>query len=95
MSKQIQVNRVERNYKTDLDLKMPEVIAMIIKKNVGYWDSIFRTIVGAAIVSIGMFYENYWGLLGLILVFSGVVSFCPVYRLFNIATVKPDLEREN
>lgn len=77
------------------DLKMPEVIAMIMKKNVGYWDSILRTILGAAIVSIGMFYDNYWGLLGLILVFSGVVSYCPIYRLLKIATVQSDLEREN
>lgn len=74
---------------------MLEVITMIMKKNVGYWDSIIRTIVGAAIVSIGMFYDNYWGLLGLILVFSGVVSFCPIYRIFKIATVQTDLEREN
>lgn len=68
---------------------------MIMKKNVGYWDSIIRTIVGAAIVSIGMFYGNYWGLLGLILVFSGVVSFCPIYRFFKIVTVQSNVEREN
>ncbi|MDZ7718878.1 MAG: DUF2892 domain-containing protein [Balneolaceae bacterium] len=66
-----------------------------MKKNVGYWDSIFRTIVGAAIVSIGMFYDNVWGLLGLILVFSGVVSFCPFYRIFKFATVHTNIEREN
>jgi hypothetical protein len=52
---------------------------MIMKKNVGYWDSIIRTIAGAAIVSIGMSYEYYGVLLGLTLVFSGVVSLCPFY----------------
>lgn len=68
---------------------------MILKKNVGYWDSIIRTVLGVAIVSISMYYNNYWGLLGFILVFSGVVSFCPVYRLLKIATIQSDLEREN
>lgn len=75
--------------------KEKEVVAMIMKKNVGYWDSIIRSIAGAIIVSLGLFYDNYWGFLGLILVVSGAVSFCPVYRLFKFATVSPDLEREN
>jgi len=68
---------------------------MIMKKNVGYWDSIIRTFIGAAIVSVGIYYNNYWGLLGIILVFSGVVSFCPIYRLFKKSTLRPELEREN
>lgn len=68
---------------------------MIMKKNVGYGDSIIRTLLGAVIVSAGLYNQNYWGLLGLILVFSGVVSFCPIYRLFKITTMRSDLEREN
>lgn len=68
---------------------------MIMKKNVGYGDSIIRTMLGAVIVSVGLYNQNYWGLLGLVLVFSGVVSFCPIYRLFKITTMRSDLEREN
>ncbi|WP_234571350.1 YgaP family membrane protein [Rhodohalobacter sp. 614A] len=68
---------------------------MIMKKNVGYWDSIIRTIAGGIIVSLGLFYENYWGLAGLILIFSGVVEFCPIYRLLHFTTMDPNLEREN
>lgn len=68
---------------------------MIMKKNVGYGDSIIRTLIGAIIVSVGIYYQNYWGLLGLILVFTGAVSFCPVYRLFKVSTIRSDLEREN
>lgn len=68
---------------------------MIMKKNVGYWDSILRTVAGVIIVSLGLFYDNYWGFAGLILVFTGVVGYCPVYRLFNFTSMNPDLEREN
>ncbi|MEX0944374.1 MAG: DUF2892 domain-containing protein [Balneolaceae bacterium] len=68
---------------------------MIMKKNVGYMDSIIRTIVGALAVGIGLYYDSYWGLLGLILVVSGALSFSPLYRVLNISTMNPDLEREN
>lgn len=68
---------------------------MILKKNVGYWDSIIRVVLGGFIVSLGLIFDNYWGLLGMILVFSGVVEYCPVYRLIRFATMDPNLEREN
>ena len=68
---------------------------MIMKKNVGYWDSIIRTIAGAIIVSLGLFYDNYWGFVGLYLVFSGVVEFSPIYRIIGFTTMDPNLEREN
>lgn len=68
---------------------------MILKKNVGYIDSIIRVIIGALIIGFGLYFNNYWGFLGLIPVFSGAVSFCPVYQLLKIETTKPNLERAN
>jgi len=68
---------------------------MILKKNVGYIDSIIRVIVGALIVGLGLYFDSYWGFIGLIPVFSGAVSFCPIYRLLNMETTKPNIERAN
>ncbi len=68
---------------------------MIMKKNVGYIDSIIRVIVGAIIVTVGLYVDSWWGFLGLILVFSGAVSYCPVYGLLKIETAKPNTERAN
>lgn len=71
---------------------------MILKKNVGYIDSIIRVVLGAIAVGLGFLYGGYWlllGFLGLILVSSGTLSFCPVYRLMKISTIDPELEREN
>lgn len=68
---------------------------MSIKKNVGYADSVIRTLIGAIIVIIGIYYQTYWGFLGLIFVITGAVSYCPVYRLLKISTIPFDLEREN
>jgi hypothetical protein len=68
---------------------------MILKKNVGYLDSIIRVIFGALIVGFGLYYNSFLGFIGLIPVFSGALSFCPIYRILNTTTLSPDLEREN
>ena len=68
---------------------------MILKKNVGYIDSIIRVVLGTLIVAIGLYYNSYWGFIGLIPVISGAISFCPVYRLLGTSTMNPNLEREN
>lgn len=68
---------------------------MILKKNVGNTDSIIRVLVGALIVVLGLYFGNFWGFLGFILVFSGAVSFCPIYRLLKMETTKPNIERAN
>lgn len=68
---------------------------MILKKNVGYLDSVIRTVVGAIAIIVGFYLDSYWGLLGLLLVFSGAISFSPIYRIMKFSTMNPDLEREN
>jgi len=68
---------------------------MILKKNVGYLDSIVRVFIGALIVAFGLHFNSFWGFLGLIPVISGALSFCPLYRILNTTTLSPDLEREN
>lgn len=70
-------------------------MVMILKKNVGYLDSITRVLIGAVIVASGLYLNNFWGLLGLIPLLSGALSFCPIYRILNTTTIRPDLEREN
>lgn len=68
---------------------------MILKKNVGYMDSIVRVIFGALLLAMGLFYDSYLGFIGLIPVISGAVSFCPIYRMMRMSTMDPNLEREN
>lgn len=71
---------------------------MLLKKNVGNIDSIIRVVLGTLAVGFGFYYGGYWlllGFVGLILVTTGTLSFCPVYRLMKVSTMNPDLEREN
>jgi hypothetical protein len=68
---------------------------MILKKNVGYLDSIIRVTLGTLIIAAGLYFDSYWGFVGLIPVITGAVSYCPLYRVFGIETCNPNAERAN
>jgi hypothetical protein len=59
---------------------------MNIKKNVGGADRVIRIIVGLSAVGAGIYYENWWGLLGIALILTGVFSFCGLYTILGIST---------
>lgn len=67
----------------------------IVKKNVGNTDAILRVITGMIILFTGLWFSSLWGLLGLVLIGSGVLSYCPIYRILGTQTCVPNLEREN
>lgn len=55
--------------------------------NVGSIDRALRVIVGLAIVSLVFVGpQTPWGWLGLILVVTGLMSWCPIYRLIGVNT---------
>ncbi len=55
--------------------------------NTASWDRIVRVLVGLILVSlVFMGPQTPFGWLGLILVVTGVIGFCPVYRLLGIST---------
>jgi len=59
-----------------------------MKCNVGKTDRILRTIAGVIIVAGGVYFQSWWGLVGLIPLATAVVSWCPMYELFKINTGK-------
>ena len=67
----------------------------IVKKNVGNMDAVLRVALGMVIILAGLYLNNLWGLAGIILVGTGALSFCPIYRVFGLQTCSPNLEREN
>lgn len=63
-----------------------------MKVNVGGLDRILRIILG--FVLIGLMLQGIigvWGWLGLVVMATGLFSFCPAYRLLGINTCKTDL----
>ncbi len=60
---------------------------MDISKNMGLWDRVARLVIGAILVGLAaMGTIGIWGWLGLILVGTAFMSFCPLYRIIGLKT---------
>lgn len=59
-----------------------------MKSNVGGIDRTLRLIVGLALLSAGLYYQSWWGLIGLIPVFTAVLSFCPAYLPLGLSSCR-------
>jgi hypothetical protein len=58
-----------------------------MKANVGGFDRVFRIVVGLALVALAITNTiGPWGYLGLIVLATGVFSFCGAYTLLGINT---------
>ncbi len=62
-----------------------------MKVNVGGVDRILRMIVGLVLIGLTITGTiGIWGWIGLILLATGIFSFCPAYGLIGIKTCKND-----
>lgn len=61
---------------------------MIMQKNVGKTDKTIRIIAGLAIIAAGLYYQNWWGAVGLMPLGTALINWCPPYALLGINTCK-------
>ncbi len=61
-----------------------------LQPNVGRKDRLIRIIVGVAIVALGLFFKSWWGLIGLLLIATAVLRWCPAYAPLNINTCEKE-----
>lgn len=59
-----------------------------MKSNVGNLDRVIRFSFGLMILALGLFFESWWGLIGLILLATAAAGWCPAYRLLGLSTEK-------
>ncbi len=60
---------------------------MSAMSNVGGIDRVLRIVVGLVVLSLYFWGpQTPWALLGLIPLLTGLVGFCPAYRLFGLST---------
>jgi hypothetical protein len=57
-----------------------------MKCNVGSTDRIVRLVIGLAIAIGGVIFENYWGLIGIAILATGIFGYCGIYALLKINT---------
>ncbi|MFC2101466.1 DUF2892 domain-containing protein [Bacteroidota bacterium] len=63
-----------------------------MKKNVGNTDMWIRIILGVVVIALGIFYQSWWGVLGVIPLATAFIRWCPAYLPFGISTSKKEGE---
>lgn len=58
-----------------------------MKPNMGKADKNIRLLLGAIILLLGVYFESWFGLIGLIPIFTAFVSWCPLYVPLGISTI--------
>lgn len=56
--------------------------------NVGKTDKTIRLLVAVIILAAGAYFRSWWGLLAIVPLITGAISFCPLYRIVGISTCK-------
>ena len=59
-----------------------------MKMNEGNLDRILRVILGLLIIGLGIYYKNWWGIIGLLPLITGIFGYCYLYTLLKISTKK-------
>lgn len=54
--------------------------------NVGGLDRKLRIIIGIAIIATGIYAQSWLGVIGVILLLTGAIGWCPAYLPFGIST---------
>ena len=54
--------------------------------NMGRGDRLFRGVVGVVVLAGGIYFQSWWGLIGLIPLGTALAGWCPAYVPFNFST---------
>ena len=58
----------------------------MMKSNVGTIDRVVRVLLGLAIVVAGLVLQNWLGAIGLVLLGTAAIGWCPLYRVLGLST---------
>lgn len=56
--------------------------------NVGGIDRIIRIVAGIAIIGLGVMYQSWWGVVGIVPLGTALIGWCPPYALLGISTCR-------
>ncbi|HBZ6636109.1 DUF2892 domain-containing protein [Clostridium botulinum] len=57
-----------------------------MKCNVGRTEQIIRIVIGISIILIGLYFRNWWGIIGLVPIITGLIRYCPINDILGIST---------
>ena len=61
-----------------------------MKQNVGDIDRVVRAIAGFVALGAGFYFQSWWGAIGLVLLATAAMGWCPPYTLLGINTCKAE-----
>jgi hypothetical protein len=64
-----------------------------MKSNVGNIDKILRIVLGVVIIVLGFVLHTWWGLVGVVLIATGFLNWCPIYAVLGLST-KPKADAQ-
>lgn len=59
-----------------------------MKCNLGKTDRIIRVIVGILIIGVGLYFQSWWGVIGVITILTAAIGCCPAYLPFGFSSCK-------
>ncbi len=59
-----------------------------MEKNVGTVDRVIRVVLGLAIIGAGVYYQSWWGVIGIVPLATAAIGTCPAYLPFGMSTCK-------
>ncbi|WP_182406952.1 DUF2892 domain-containing protein [Psychrobacter sp. GP33] len=59
-----------------------------MKINVGSTERTLRIIAGIIIIGIGVYYQSWWGVIGVVPLLTGLFRFCPLYSILGMNTCR-------
>lgn len=59
-----------------------------MQTNIGSSEKTLRLILGAVLLVAGAYFKSAWGLVGLIPLLTGLIGWCPLYRILGISTCR-------
>ena len=48
--------------------------------NIGSTERLLRIIAGVVIIGLGLYFQSWWGVIGLVPLLTGLFRFCPLYK---------------
>ena len=55
-----------------------------MKENIGDADKAIRLIAGFAALGAGFYFQSWWGVIGLVIMGTAAIGWCPPYAIFGI-----------